>query len=67
MVIVGYYTRLGAMLIVINMLFAVGLAHMNELFMLTRTGGWALELQAFYLLTALALVFLGPGKYKLRS
>jgi putative oxidoreductase len=40
---------------------------MNELFMLTRTGGWALELQAFYLLTALALVFLGPGKYKLRS
>jgi putative oxidoreductase len=67
MVIVGYYTRLGAVLIVINMLFAVGLAHMNELFMLTRTGGWALELQAFYLLTALALVFLGPGKYKLRS
>jgi len=67
MVIVGYYTRLGAVLIVINMLFAVGLAHMHELFMLTRTGGWALELQAFYLLTALALVFLGPGKYKLRS
>lgn len=67
MVIVGYYTRLGAVLIVINMLFAVGLAHMNEVFMLTRTGGWALELQAFYLLVALALVFLGPGKYKLRS
>jgi putative oxidoreductase len=67
MVIVGYYTRLGAVLIVINMLFAIGLAHTNEVFMLTRTGGWALELQAFYLLVALALVFLGPGKYKVRS
>lgn len=66
MIIIGYYTRAGALLIVIDMLFAFALAHMGQIFMLSRTGGWALELEGMYLLTALALVFLGPGKYKMR-
>jgi putative oxidoreductase len=66
MIIVGYYTRIGALLIGINMLWAIGLAHRGELFLLGKTGGWALELQGFFLLTALALIFLGPGKYKIR-
>lgn len=64
MVIVGFYTRLGAALMVVNMLFAIGLMHMHELFSLTAHGGWQLELQGFYLFTALALIFLGPGRYK---
>lgn len=63
MVLVGYQVRVGAILIMVNMLFAIGLAHGNEIFALSRHGGWAIELQMFYLLTALALVFLGPGKY----
>jgi putative oxidoreductase len=29
---------------------------------LTEHGGWAVELQMFYLLSALAVVFLGSGK-----
>ena len=66
MVIVGYYTRIGALLIGINMLWAIGLAHRGELLLIGKTGGWALELQGFFLLTALALIFLGPGKYKIR-
>jgi len=61
MLIVGWHTRIAAGLIVINMLFAIGLAHMHELTALTGHGGWALELQAFYLMTAVALVFTGPG------
>lgn len=63
LVILGFYARVGAALIVVNMLFAVLLAHRADLFVLTRTGGWALELQAFFLFTALALVFMGPGRF----
>ena len=58
----GWYGRIGAGLIAINMLFAILLAHRQELFTLTHMGGWALELQGMYLLTALALVFTGPGR-----
>ena len=32
-----------------------------------RNGGLALELQLFFLFNAVALVFLGPGRYKLKN
>lgn len=67
MVLVGYQTRIGAGLMVINMLFAIFLAHSHQIFTLTSHGGWGIELQAFYLFTALALVFLGSGKYALKN
>lgn len=66
MVLVAYQMRVGAILIVVNMVFAIALAHGNDILALGRHGGWAIELQMFYLLSALALVFLGPGKYGLR-
>jgi putative oxidoreductase len=62
MLIIGFYARWGAVAIVINMLFAILLAHTHEIFMLKSTGGgWALELQGFFLLTAVAVIFTGPG------
>lgn len=67
MVILGYQTRIGALLIVFNMLVAIALVHSHELLALSRSGGWALELQGFFLFTALAVLFLGPGKYKLKN
>lgn len=63
--IFGVFTRLAAGFVVINMLFAVGLMHMSQLTDITQTGGWALELQAFYLFTALSLVFFGAGRFSL--
>ena len=63
LVIFGFYARFGAAIIVVNMLFAIFLAHRTDLFLLTRTGGWALELQGFFLFTALALVFMRPGRF----
>ena len=63
MLILGFHARIGAALIAINMLFAIGLAHMGDLAMLTEQGGWALELQGMFLFTAIALVFLGPGRW----
>ena len=63
LVILGFYARVGAVLIVVNMLFAILLAHRADLLLLTKTGGWALELQAFFLFTALALTLIGPGRF----
>jgi putative oxidoreductase len=65
MVILGLYSRVGAFFIFVNMLFAVGLAHRPELFSLGKQGGYALELQAMFLFTALALVFMTPGRYSI--
>lgn len=67
MVLLGYQTRIGALIIVFNMLVALALVHSHQLLTLGGNGGWALELQGFFLFTALALVFLGPGKYKLKN
>jgi len=65
-IILGIYSRIGGLIVVINMVFAVLLAHSAQLLSLTKTGGWALELQGFYLLTGLALFFLGSGKMALK-
>lgn len=62
MVVVGYQARIGGLLIVANMAVAILLAHSGDFFSLTEHGGWAVELQIFYLLSALAVVFLGSGK-----
>ena len=62
MVVVGYQARIGGLLIVANMAVAILLAHSGDFFGLTEHGGWAIELQMFYLLSALAVVFLGSGK-----
>lgn len=63
LVIIGFYSRVGAALIVVNMIFAVVLAHRADLLLLGRGGGWALELQGFFLFTALAILLMGPGRF----
>lgn len=65
LVILGIYNRLGALLIAINMVVAIVLAHSHQLFMLSGSGGWQLELQGMFLFTAIALIFLGAGSYSL--
>jgi putative oxidoreductase len=63
LVILGWYSRVGAGVIAVNMVFAVLLAHRADLLKLNQGGGWALELQAFFFVTALALAIMGPGRY----
>lgn len=63
LMIVGFYSRLGAALVAVNMLFALFLVHRAELFALNpQSGGWAIELQALMLFGAIAVMLLGPGK-----
>jgi putative oxidoreductase len=63
MVMIGWYSRIGALVIAINMMFAIFLAHRADLFKLAGSGGYALELQALYLIVAIALALMGPGRY----
>lgn len=63
LVILGLYTRLGALLILGNMVVAVALAHRDELWSLGQMGGWAIELQGLFLFGALAIMLLGAGRY----
>ncbi|WP_157267778.1 DoxX family protein [Azohydromonas aeria] len=63
LLIVGLFTRAAALVVVVNMLVAIGLVHMGEIGQITRTGGWALELQGMYLFGALAVALLGAGRY----
>lgn len=63
LVILGLYTRIGALIIAANMVVAVVLAHANEVFALSRMGGWAIELQAMFLFSAVAVALLGAGRY----
>jgi putative oxidoreductase len=63
LVIIGLWTRPAALLMVITMIVAIWLVHMGDLFMLTRTGGWALELQGLFLFGSLAIALLGAGRY----
>ena len=63
LMLVGAWTRLAAVIIAGNMVVAIGLVHLSELFMRGKTGGWALELQGMFLFTAIAIIFLGAGRY----
>ncbi|WP_313210892.1 DoxX family protein [Stutzerimonas nitrititolerans] len=63
LVIIGLYTRVGAVLIIGNMFVALALAHSQELFSLGSMGGWALELQGMFLFGAVAIALLGAGKF----
>jgi len=63
MVIAGWNSRLGGLIMAANMVAAIALAHGSQLFDLGKQGGWALELQGFFLCTAIAIALIGPGKY----
>lgn len=67
LLIAGFYARLGAALIVVNMLFAILLAHRPELWSLSPQGGWKLELQGMFLFTALGLALTGPGGWSING
>jgi putative oxidoreductase len=65
LMIFGAFTRIAALLVAANMVVAVLLVHMDKLLVLDKTGGWALELEGMFFLTALAVALLGPGRYSI--
>jgi putative oxidoreductase len=67
LVIAGWYARVGAALVAVNMLFAIGLAHRGDLLSLGPQSGWAVETQALMLAAALAVALCGAGRFALNQ
>ncbi len=63
--ILGLYTRISAAVLIFTMLTAIYLAHADELFAVTKHGALALEVVYFYIISSLAIIFLGSGKYSI--
>jgi len=61
--IIGWKSRVWAGVMVFSMSVAIYLTQLGSLLSLGAHGAWAVELPMFYLLSALAIVFLGSGKY----
>ncbi|MDD5406347.1 MAG: DoxX family protein [Sulfurovaceae bacterium] len=64
--IAGYKSRLAAVAIVFDMLMAIYLVHMKDIFSLSSVGAWAIETEMFYLLGSLSIILLGSGKYAVK-
>ena len=62
-IIIGLWTRVASLVVVFNMVVAILLEAYRNAFVIQRTGAWGLESEAFYLLTALVIFFIGAGKY----
>ena len=63
LVLIGLFTRLGGLMIVVNFIVAILIAHRTQLGTLDPTsGGWPAELPALYLLGALAIMLMGAGR-----
>lgn len=63
MLIVGFRTRLAALLLGGTMLVVVLTAAYDKIGKLTEVGAWALEVQALFFFGALALFFTGGGRF----
>lgn len=64
-IILGFRTRLAAMVMAFNCLVAMMMVHSKDVFTLNEVGGWGIELLGLYLFGALALIFTGGGKYSI--
>ncbi len=65
LLILGLWTRVAAGVVAINMLGAFALVHYAQVATLGVGGGWALELQGMYLVTALVIALLGAGRFSM--
>lgn len=65
LLIVGYYGRIAALVIVFTMANAIYLAHRDDIFVLDGLGAPVIELPMLYLLSALAIFLLGTGRYSI--
>ena len=57
LMIVGYKTRIAALIIAFNMFVSIVVGHRDIAFERNDFGGWMIELNVFYMMTALAVFF----------
>jgi len=62
LVLAGIWVRPAALVMAFNMIVAVGMAHPTQLLTLGRSGGYGLELQAFFFFCSIAVALLAGRK-----
>ena len=62
-VLLGLKTRLAALVIAFNMLMSILIGHRDIMFSINDYGGWMIETNVLYMMTAVVLFFSGAGKY----
>ena len=62
LVVIGLFTRIAAGVIAVDLLAAILLAGTANALKVDAYGGYALQVEAFFLLNALAIVLLGSGR-----
>jgi len=65
LIVIGFRTRIAAIIYAVNCLVAVLMVHSADIFKLSDHGGWELELLGLYFFGSLVLFFTGGGKYAL--
>lgn len=65
LMILGFYARAGGLIVAMNMVIALLLAHSNQIGSFNAQGIWALELQGMFLIGALTVGLIGAGRYSL--
>lgn len=66
LLILGFGTRLAALILIINMGFTLYLSSPEAIYSLDQYGGWAIELNIFYLVTSICILLLGGGRFSLK-
>lgn len=62
--IAGVLVAPAALLIAFTMVIAIYTAHSADLLALGSSGQWAVETPMFFLLASVAVLLLGPGRYR---
>ncbi|EHJ4090948.1 DoxX family protein [Escherichia fergusonii] len=65
LIILGILTRPSALVIALTMVVAWFMVGMGKTGMLDKTGAWAIESLVYFFVAALAVAFLGAGRYAL--
>ena len=65
LLIVGLWSRMAALIVAASLAVAVLLVMPEQIFALADTGGWAIELEGIYVFAAIAVAFLGAGRYSI--
>ena len=64
-IIVGYWTRAASLVVIGLMVVAILIAHSGDFLRIQPNGGYFLEAQVFYLMTSVAIMAFGAGRYSL--
>ncbi len=63
LLLVGWQARIAALVVAADLTMAIVLALRSKIFAIGGGGGWAIELEIFFILGALAIFLLGAGRY----